>query len=146
MSSSPTNVNDYDAIEEVVQQYIDGARRGSGDDMESAFHTGATIFGYFGTDLLAGPIRQLFAWNDVNGPATELQARIATIDLVDTVATVRLELDNWTGHRFTDLFTLLKANGEWKITNKVFHLHPRQSADQIGQPTHGHQVLSPEHV
>jgi len=41
-----------------------------------------------------------------------------------TVATVRLEMDNWTGHRFTDFFTLLKVDGEWKIMNKVFHLHP----------------------
>jgi putative lumazine-binding protein len=31
--------------------------------------------------------------------------------------------DDWTGHRFTDLFTLLKVDGEWKIMNKVFHLH-----------------------
>jgi hypothetical protein len=36
---------------------------------------------------------------------------------------VRLELDNWTDHRYTDLFTLLKVDGEWKIMNKVFHLH-----------------------
>ncbi len=78
---------------------------------------------YVGTDLFGGPIQKLFDWNDENGAATELQARIASIDLIDTVATVRLELDNWTGHRFTDLFTLLKADGEWKIMNKVFHLH-----------------------
>ena len=39
-------------------------------------------------------------------------------------ATVRLELENWTGYRFTDFFTLLKVDGEWKIMNKVFHLHP----------------------
>ncbi len=72
---------------------------------------------------LVGPIQKLFDWNDENGPATGLKARIASIDLIDTVATVRLELDNWTGHRFTDLFTLLKLDGEWKIMNKVFHLH-----------------------
>ena len=46
--------------------------------------------------------------------------------VVGTVATVRLELNNWTGSRFTDLFTLLKVDGEWKIMNKVFHLHPEQ--------------------
>ncbi len=39
------------------------------------------------------------------------------------MATVRLELDNWTSYRFTDMFTLLKVDGEWKIMNKVFHLH-----------------------
>ncbi|MCH8142435.1 MAG: nuclear transport factor 2 family protein, partial [Proteobacteria bacterium] len=87
------------------------------------FHPQATIFGYVGDDLLTGPIQQLYDWNDTNGPATELQARIAGIDITGTVATVRLELENWTGSRFTDLFTLLKVDGAWKIMNKVFHLH-----------------------
>ena len=123
MTTSATNVNDYDEITRVVEQYIAGARSGKGKDMKSAFHADATIFGYVGADLFAGSIRQLFTWNDENGPATELRARIASIDVIDTVATVRLELDNWTGHRFTDLFTLLNVAGEWKIMNKVFHLH-----------------------
>ncbi len=124
MSSATTNVSEYDVIANVVQQYIDGARSGKGKDMRSAFHKDATIFGYVGPDLFAGPIQQLFDWNDENGPATGLQAQIASIDLIDTAATVRLELDDWTGLRFTDLFTLLKVDGQWKITNKVFHLHP----------------------
>ena len=123
MSTLTTNVSERDAISQVVQQYIDGAKSGRGDDMKPAFHKDATIFGYAGADLFAGPIGQLFAWNDQNGPATGLQARIASIDVVGTVATVRLELDNWTGARYTDLFTLLKVDGQWKIMNKVFHLH-----------------------
>ncbi len=123
MSCAPTNVSEYDGIAAVVQQYVDGARSGRGDDMRPAFHEDATIFGYVGTDLFAGPIQHLFTWNEENGPATGLRARIASIDVIDTVATVRLELDDWTGLRFTDLFTLLKVDGEWKIMNKVFHLH-----------------------
>ncbi len=124
MSNVPSYASsEHHAIAKTVQHYIDGARSGKGDDMKPAFHKDATIFGYAGSDLFAGPIQQLFDWNDENGPATELQARIASIDLVDTVATVRLELDDWTGSRFTDLFTLLKVDGEWKIMNKVFHLH-----------------------
>ena len=123
MSYESTNLSDYDAIVTVVQHYIDGAKSGRGDEMKPAFHTDATIFGYAGADLFAGPIQQLFDWNDENGPAAELQTRIASIDVADTVATARLELNNWTGSRYTDLFTLLKVEGEWKIMNKVFHLH-----------------------
>ncbi len=123
MSNAPTNVSEYDVIAAVVQHYIDGGRSGKGDDMKPAFHKDATIFGYAGADLFAGPIQQLFDLVDKNGPATGLQARIASIDLIDTVATVRLELDNWIGYRYTDMFTLLKVDGEWKIMNKVFHLH-----------------------
>ncbi len=123
MSNVKTIVNDQDVIAKVVQHYIDGARSGKGDDMKPAFHKDATIFGYVGADLFAGPIQQLFDWNDENGPATELQARIASIDLADTVATVRLELTNLNGARYTDMFTLLKFEGEWQIMSKVFHLH-----------------------
>ncbi len=127
MNYMPTEKNQHDAIAKTLQHYIDGMKSGKGDAMKPAFHKDATIFGYVGADLFAGPIEKLFDWNDENGPATELQARIASIDLIDTVATVRLELDNWTGHRFTDLFTLLKVDGQWKIMNKVFHLHTEES-------------------
>ncbi len=124
MSTATLNLSEYDVIADVVQHYIDGAKSGKGDDMKPAFHEDATVFGSVGDDLFAGPIQTLCAWNDDNGAATELQVRIASIDVVGTVATVRLELENWTGYRFTDLFTLLKVDGEWKIMNKVFHLHP----------------------
>ena len=96
---------------------------GKGDDMKPAFHEDATIFGYAGADLFAGPIQRLFDWVDESDPATSLEARITSMDVVDSVATVRLELDNWSGSRYTDMFTLLKVDGEWKIMNKVFHLH-----------------------
>jgi hypothetical protein len=115
--------SDKKLIEKTIQYYIDGAISGKGDDMKPAFHADATIFGYIGEDLFAGPIKNLFDWNDENGPATELKAQITNIDIVGTVATVRLELDNWTGHKFTDLFTLLKFEGTWQVMNKVFHLH-----------------------
>jgi hypothetical protein len=123
-SDTTTRLSEYEAIASTIQHYINGGKSGRGDDMKPAFHEGATIFGYIGNDLLAGPIQQLFDWNDQNGPATELQGRISSIDMIDTIATVRLELDNWTGHKFTDMFTLLKVDGEWKIISKVFYLHP----------------------
>ena len=124
MSNAPTKVDEYDAITKTIQHYIDGAKSGRGADMKPAFHADATVFGYVGADLFAGPIQGLFDWNDQNGPATEIRARIASIEIFGTIAMARLETDNWTGHRFTDLFTLLKVDGEWKIMNKVFHLYP----------------------
>jgi hypothetical protein len=124
MSTSPATVSEYDEIAETIERYVAGGKSGRGADMKAAFHPGATIYGYIGDDLFAGPIQMLFDWNDGNGPATELQSRIANIDIMGTIATARLELDNWTGHKFTDMFTLLKVDGEWKIISKVFYLHP----------------------
>lgn len=123
MSDKPTAVDEYDAITKTIQHYIDGAKSGRGDDMKPAFHESATISGYFGDDLVSGPIQGLFDWNDENGPAADVEIRIASIEVSGTAAAARLEIDNWTGHRFTDLFTLLKVDGEWKIMIKVFHLH-----------------------
>jgi Putative lumazine-binding len=122
-ASKAVDINEYDAIAKTIQQYIDGGKTGRTEEMKKAFHPEATIFGYVGSDLFAGPIHRLFDWNDQNGAATDLQGRIASIDVVESVATVRLELDNWGVHRFTDMFTLLKVDGQWKIMNKVFHLH-----------------------
>lgn len=123
-SSAATSLNDYDAIRETIQHYIDGGKTGNTAEMKLAFHQDAAIFGYIGSDLFAGPIQRLFDWNDQNGAATELEGQVTSIDLVGSVATARIELENWSGHRFTDFFTLLKVDGEWKIMNKVFYLHP----------------------
>lgn len=124
MSASMKTVSESDAIAETIRRYVEGGRSGRGADMRAAFHPDATIFGYIGDELFSGPIQKLFDWNDQNGPATELQSRLAGVDVEGTIATARLELDDWTGHKFTDMFTLLKTDGGWKIISKVFYLHP----------------------
>jgi hypothetical protein len=117
------DIKEYDAINATIQHYLDGARSGKGDDMRPTFHEQATIFGYVGPDLFAGPIEGLYAWNDENGAAVDVVTHVTIIEVVETVAIVRVDADNWTDHRFTDFFTLLKVDGEWKVMNKVFHLH-----------------------
>ena len=123
-TATTTYVNEIDAIKNAMSAYIDGARSGSGAAMKPSFHDDATICGYVGPDLFAGPIQGLYDWNDENGPATEVEVRFTSIDVVGTAASVRLDTDNWTGHRFTDFFNLVKFDGEWKIVSKAFYLHP----------------------
>ena len=116
--------NDYFKLfESTIQHCINGARSGKGNDVKPVFHKDATIFSYIGTDLFAGPIQKLFDWNDENGPASDIVTKIVHMDIEGSIATARLESDNWTGHKFTDFFTILKVDGEWKIMNKIFHLH-----------------------
>lgn len=124
MSATISYVNEVDEITRAMQAYIEGARTGKGAAMKPSFHDDATVYGYVGADLFAGPIQGLYDWNDANGPATEIQSRFTSIDVVGTVASVRLDTDNWTGHRFTDFFNLLKIDGQWKVLSKVFYLHP----------------------
>ena len=124
MSQAPVLSSDREAIERVIQTYISGGISGKSGDMKAAFHENATIHGHLGPDLIAGPIQVLYDWIDSNEPAAELKGEIAAVDVCETIATVRAECHNWGGHRFTDMFTLLKTDGEWKIISKVFYLHP----------------------
>ena len=124
MTQASALASEKEAIERTIKTYINGGISGRSDEMKPAFRDGATIYGYIGPDLFGGPIQGLYDWNDSNGPAADLKPEIASIDIEGSIATVRLELDNWTGHKFTDMFTLLKTDGEWKIISKVFYLHP----------------------
>ena len=123
-SSEPSaeSQEDIDAISSVIQTYAEGGRRGDAALMQRAFRESATIHGHIDGGLFAGPIQLLFDWVAQN-PAPELEAEIVNIDLAGTVATARVEIANWLGHRFTDQFTLLKEDGGWTITSKVFHTH-----------------------
>lgn len=125
MTKDPTGTSaaDHDQISAVFQKYIDGARSGQSETMRPAFHDDATIFGYVGGRVWGGPIQKFFDFQDKNGAAKEIQFRVVSVDIVKSVAMARLEIDNWTGHKYADLFTLLKVDGEWKIISKVFHLY-----------------------
>ena len=123
MSECTDSEGDGRAITAVIQEYLDGGRTGDPAVMQRAFRENATVHGYLGGVLVAGPIRLVLDWVGENPPASDLIARIAGIDSAGTVATARVEISGWHGHRFTDQFTLLKEDGAWTITAKVFHTH-----------------------
>lgn len=122
--TNPTQGDDTSRIERLMQTYVEGGRTGSIDTLRPIFHELATICGYVGPDLFAGPIQMFYHWHAENGPASDLEAGDTQINVEGSAASVRIELANWTGHRFTDFFTLVKIDGRWQILSKVFYLHP----------------------
>lgn len=124
-----TYVTEYDAIVKTLQHYIDGGRAGNSQLMRPGFHADATLVGYYPGGLLTGPIQQLFDWIDGNGPAPGIEPRFGSIEILETIAVVHLEVENWSGElagsdvRMSDLFTLLKTEEGWKISQKTFHWH-----------------------
>jgi putative lumazine-binding protein len=121
------NLEDYRAIKETVQLYIEGGISGKSEVMENAFHKEATIYGWIFTNpedpsektQLAGPISLLYDFVNNAGPAVDLDSEFVRIDIVGTSANVKLELSNWLGMRFTDTLNLLKIDEGWKIVSKV---------------------------
>jgi len=120
---SANDLEDLDAISSVIETYVEGGRKGDAAIMHPAFREDTTIHGHLDGSLLGGPIGPLFDWVDENRSAPDLEAAVVSIDLAETVATARIELTGWLGHRFTDQFTPLKEDGAWTITSKVFHTH-----------------------
>ena len=121
-------LTEHDAITRTMHCYITGARAGDGDLMRSAFHPFATISGYCQGVEYSGS-EHVFQWVTENGPAPNINPRFARIEIIESIAVVHLEVQRWSGRlaganaRASDVFTLLKWNGEWKITHKLFHWH-----------------------
>jgi|ERR1051326_5203176 len=119
---------EYDKIAQTMQKYIDGSKQGKSELMRPAFHANASFFGYAGDQLAVGT-KFLFDWIDRNGPAPNIEPRIVSVDILDSIAVVRLEVSSWSGKlagsgvRMSDLFTLLKTPGGWQIIQKAFHWH-----------------------
>jgi len=124
-------LSEHDAITRTMHCYIAGARAGDGNLMRPAFHPTATISGYCQGVEYTGSVEHVFQWIDQNGPAPNINPRFARIEIIETIAVVHLEVERWSGKlaganaRASDVFTLLKCNGEWKITHKLFHWHAR---------------------
>lgn len=126
-------LTEYDKIVQTMQKYIDGSRHGKSELMRSAFHPDASFFGYAGEQLAIGT-KFLYDWIDKNGPAPNIEPRIVSVDILDSIAVVRLEVSGWSGKlagsgvRMSDLFTLLKTPDGWKIIQKAFHWHAAEGS------------------
>lgn len=123
-----TTATDVEAIRGVLDGYMNAARSGlEADFRRDVFREDATICGYVGEDLFSAPIGAFYEWNNENGPARDVTGETVSVDVAGTIATARMEIHNWTGYRFTDMFTLLKSDGQWRVVNKVFYMHPEGS-------------------
>ena len=127
MASNPYQT-EYDGIVKAMQAYIDGSKQGKSELMRHAFHPEASFFGYAGEQLASGT-QFLFDWIDKNGPAAKIEPRMVSVDILESIAVVRLDVAGWSGKLagsdvyMSDLFTLLKTPSGWKIIQKAFHWH-----------------------
>jgi hypothetical protein len=116
----------HDEILKTLQLYIDGSKQGKSELMRPAFHPQASFFGYAGDQLAVGT-EFLFDWIDRNEPAPGIEPRVMSVDILESIAVVRLEVANWSGElagsgvRMSDLFTFLRMPEGWTIIQKAFH-------------------------
>jgi hypothetical protein len=117
---------EFDAVVETMQLYIDGCKQGDSRVVRPAFHEAAGFFGYAGPELAVGT-SFLFDWIDKNGPSPHIRPRFVSVDILESIAAVRLEVDGWSGSLagpsvcMSDISTLLKTPNGWRIIQKAFH-------------------------
>jgi hypothetical protein len=118
--------SEHDEVLKTLQMYIDGSKQGKSALMRPAFHPQASFFGYAGDQLAVGT-EFLFDWIDRNGPAPDIEPRVMSVDVLESIAVVRVEIANWSGKlagsgvRMSDLFTFLRMPEGWRIIQKAFH-------------------------
>ncbi|MFP6796311.1 MAG: nuclear transport factor 2 family protein [Pseudomonadales bacterium] len=121
MSSS-----DQDLIQKTIQTYFDCMYESDPDKVRRAFHPNARITGYINgrlqemtvptfADMVAG--QQPSAKE--KGEAIQLET--VSLDIAGDTAIARVR-DGYIGLIFLDTLSFLKAEGEWVIYNKLFHV------------------------
>lgn len=115
------SMNDLEAIERVVQLYIDGAN-GDVPKLEAAFHADAQMFGHIGpmdTYFPIGDFFKLVADNPgLAGP--NYRAKITSINVAGDAAVAVLAEEDYMGCDFVDYFSLARIDDRWQIVNKTY--------------------------
>ena len=110
-------------ITRAVDLYIEAMRDGDAAKLREAFHPDAWMFGSLAGTRYDEPIGELAAL--IDGKSVDVdgsfQARVVSVEQVGDAAFVVLEEQGfWGTVSFTDFFTLVQIDGEWKIANKTF--------------------------
>ena len=83
------------------------------------------IAGAYGGKPVDWTLQEFCDLIDKGGPIPDLEARVVAIDYAGNAGMARLEARNWRGTRYTDFFVLIKRDGAWRISDKVFFAHSR---------------------
>lgn len=114
-------IKDYQEIKDVVMQYVNGCATGDVELTRKAFHKDAVMFGYLNGSLCEGSIENLYAAIEQLGADTTAKAEVDVTEVIGTIATVRVVLEDWHGMSFNDIHSLVKIDGKWTIVAKAFH-------------------------
>lgn len=115
------------AIRATIEHYFRAHATGNGQHLLQAFRPELHMM-FVRDGAFQQKTRDEFIAGFSGKPADDEAQRKRTIEMIDVtgnaaVAKIRLDYPKVT---FTDYFTLLKVNGEWKIVNKIFHSVPKQ--------------------
>jgi hypothetical protein len=123
-TTTPAQVQDLEAIHQVIDLYAETLRDGSTEALRKAFHPRAIMSGWFNGDLLlldmdgfAGLVES------VEPPARSgepFRYDVVRVDVTGDMATAEIREHSFLGHDFRTCFHLTRIDGRWQITSKLF--------------------------
>jgi len=119
-------MNDQEQIEAVVRLYIESMDESNPDKVKKAFHENAKVVGFLHGDLLQLSVNDFAGFVASQQPSPkekgeDVEFEILTCEIEGTTALVKIR-DKYLGITFLDTVSFLKADGEWKIYNKLFNV------------------------
>ncbi len=126
MEKSPEqSFREYDAIEKALQSYMQSAKTGDASGYAEDWYEHTRVVGSLGGQFYNITRDETIAFAEKLGGSLDVESRIAYVDYQGNAAVARLESLNWGGVRYTDFFILSKAEGQWKVSGKVFDSHDK---------------------
>jgi len=120
-----SNLDERNAVAEVIQEYIDSTYYADIAKLKNVFHEKAVMNGYLGpTLLLSEP--SLFIEDIAGNPSMEsnndpYNAEVKSINIEGNVASAAISETGFRGDAaLVDFFHLIKTDGKWKIISKLF--------------------------
>ena len=115
-----------EAIEVPINNYFKGQETGKGEFIEKAFHPEGKMLYIRGGKYMSVDFKDYIKRMPGKPPKDEATTKrwIESIETSGNIAVAKIILQFAHGTA-VDYFTLLKTDGEWKITNKVFYYAPK---------------------
>lgn len=110
-----------------VNHYLAGHATGSPDEFRAAFHPKAMLYWNRDGALAERTSADYIAGASGKPAADEAQRRraIESLDVTGNAAMAKVVLD-YPSVKFTDYLSLVKADGEWRIVNKIFNVERKE--------------------
>ena len=124
-TNTPTLITDEVAARVPLENYIKGHETGDGSYMRKAFLAEARIMAIRDGKLLNLSVEEFASRFSGKPAADEAQRkrRIESVEITGSAGMAKIVL-NYPTVTFTDYMSLIKIDGEWKISNKTFHSAP----------------------
>lgn len=112
-------MTDKEAIQQVLANYVEGGTEGNKAQLRSAFHPQAKIKFLKEDRVQEVSVEEFLSWPAI-GKKHDRKARNISFQYRGEIGSAHIVLE-YADFRFVDFFHLLKEEGKWYISNKIFY-------------------------